>query len=113
GLAEGFDRGDADGWKIVIEVVHERLDRGGIAVLAERLRGGSADPDVGVFERRDQRIETLRRTMTDDGIDRRKANGRRFIGQREYERVGETFLAEHAHQRDGLLTDDRIAVLRR
>ena len=111
-LAERLDRGDAHRRKVVREVVHQRLQGIGMTVFAECLGRGGTDPDVGVFQRTDQRIETLCRKVADDGVDRRQPHGRRLVGKREHQLIGELLLAELAHQRDGLLPNDGIAVLR-
>ena len=101
------------GGTIALEMLRQRRDGAPVAVLAERLRRRRADPDVAVFERADQRLEPLLRPQMDDGVDRRETDRGRLVGEREHELIGEALLAELPHQRDRLLAQDGIAVLRR
>ena len=55
--------------------------RARMPVLAERLRGGGADPDVVILERRDERLESFFGTEMNDGVDRRETYGGRFVGE--------------------------------
>ena len=94
-------------------MAHQRLQRGGMTILAEGLRRRGADPDVVVFQRCDERLDSLLRPEPHDGVDRRQAHRGGLIGQRQHELIGETLLAEFAHQRDRLLPNHGIAVFRR
>ena len=83
-----------------------------MAIFAQRLRGRRANPDVVIFQRGDQRLHPFFRPQPHDGLNRRQAHRRRFVGQRKDKLIGEPLFAELSHQRDGLLSDHRIAVLR-